>query len=271
LSELRSHLSSVKEMADLEVLADAACLVVLPSEPTAPGIRPITALGQPNVMAPGAGDVLFSAVKAPPLMVRDPSADERSPSAPTSHGPLKLNGVATTSPSHPPAIVSHVASAPLGPFTATLRMMQATSEMVQPTLSITTPQQQLHPPPLPMTHTESDTPTLLAHPSNSDEDKDEGTEEPAAGDKLDRPCSACRLSRVRCNRMFPCSRCTRLGLECKQPRKVQRGRPSHKARLARAQLQARQHDSTNLSPHYRAGSSAHLIAHLQHTRHAASH
>ena len=39
---------------------------------------------------------------------------------------------------------------------------------------------------------------------------------------------------------MPCSRCWRLGLECKQPRKVQRGRPSHKARLARAQAQAQQ-------------------------------
>ena len=64
-------------------------------------------------------------------------------------------------------------------------------------------------------------------------------EQPTDG-KLDRPCAACRLSRVRCNRVMPCSRCWRLGLECKQPRKVQRGRPSHKARLARAQAQAQQ-------------------------------
>ena len=74
---------------------------------------------------------------------------------------------------------------------------------------------------------------------------------PADG-KLDRPCASCRLSRVRCNRVFPCQRCVRLGLECKQPRKVQRGRPSHKARLARAQAQAQAQHEHHIVRHHLA-------------------
>ena len=55
---------------------------------------------------------------------------------------------------------------------------------------------------------------------------------------LKRPCTECRLLRVRCDRVMPCSRCRRLGLECKQPPKVKRGRPSSAMKLARAQAQA---------------------------------
>lgn len=236
-------------MAHLEVLADAACLVVPTSEPGAPAVAPEAAPAPPNLLLHAGGTVIFSnGAKAPPLLIRDPTADERSPSAPFPHGTLKLDGIATTSPAHLPVMVSHCmapSSAPsMGPFPTAMRMMQTTCEMAQPALSAPMPHSQQATgmlAPLPIVHSgDSDTPTVLAQPGTSDEDKDYGCEEPSVGGKLDRPCSACRLSRVRCNRMMPCSRCTRLGLECKQPRKVQRGRPSHKARLARAQLQAQQ-------------------------------
>jgi hypothetical protein len=42
---------------------------------------------------------------------------------------------------------------------------------------------------------------------------------------LPRPCAECRKSRVRCDRKSTCSRCQRLGLQCKLPPTVRRGRP----------------------------------------------
>ena len=54
---------------------------------------------------------------------------------------------------------------------------------------------------------------------------------------LHRPCSCCRAAKVRCDRNMPCSRCVRLGTECKPPPTVPRGRPSHHSRL----LQLRAH------------------------------
>ena len=41
-----------------------------------------------------------------------------------------------------------------------------------------------------------------------------------------RACAACRTAKVRCDRLLPCARCTRLQLECAPPVAVQRGRPS---------------------------------------------
>ena len=57
---------------------------------------------------------------------------------------------------------------------------------------------------------------------------------------LHRPCAMCRAAKVRCNREDPCSRCRRLGLECRPPPTVPRGRPSHHSRL----LQLRGHAAT---------------------------
>ena len=56
---------------------------------------------------------------------------------------------------------------------------------------------------------------------------------------LHRPCATCRAAKVLCNRELPCSRCRRLkiGDTCAAPPDVQRGRPSHHARL----LQLRHH------------------------------
>jgi len=38
-----------------------------------------------------------------------------------------------------------------------------------------------------------------------------------------RPCSTCRKSKVRCDRGFPCTRCVRLGLDCREQARVRRG------------------------------------------------
>ncbi|KAL1526160.1 hypothetical protein AB1Y20_014888 [Prymnesium parvum] len=53
-------------------------------------------------------------------------------------------------------------------------------------------------------------------------------------DSQPRPCAACRAAKVRCDRELPCSRCTRLQLECMPPQNVQRGRPSRKRLLQRS-------------------------------------
>lgn len=52
--------------------------------------------------------------------------------------------------------------------------------------------------------------------------------------------AACRGAKVKCSRELPCSRCRRLSLVCTPPPTVQRGRPSHHARLA----QMRAHGQT---------------------------
>ena len=57
-------------------------------------------------------------------------------------------------------------------------------------------------------------------------------------ESLHRPCSACREAKVRCNRENPCSRCRRLGLVCKPPPTVPRGRPSHHSRLLQLKAHA---------------------------------
>ena len=51
-----------------------------------------------------------------------------------------------------------------------------------------------------------------------------------------RPCAGCRAAKVRCDRVEPCGRCTRLGLYCYPPEAVQRGRPSRQRVLMRALL-----------------------------------
>lgn len=48
---------------------------------------------------------------------------------------------------------------------------------------------------------------------------------------LHRPCSECRVAKVRCDREMPCGRCRRHNLVCKPPPTVARGRPSHHSRL----------------------------------------
>merc|ERR1719473_282996 len=55
--------------------------------------------------------------------------------------------------------------------------------------------------------------------------------------KLSRPCTCCRVAKVRCDRNYPCTRCTRIGAECTTPKSVPRGRPS-RARLAERARQA---------------------------------
>ena len=51
--------------------------------------------------------------------------------------------------------------------------------------------------------------------------------------KLHRPCANCRSAKVLCDRHLPCTRCVRLNIgdSCEAPPTVQRGRPSHHARL----------------------------------------
>jgi len=50
----------------------------------------------------------------------------------------------------------------------------------------------------------------------------------------ERPCTRCRYAKVLCDRGYPCTRCSRLGLECCKPKYVQRGRPSKQRLLERA-------------------------------------
>lgn len=52
-------------------------------------------------------------------------------------------------------------------------------------------------------------------------------------EKLPRPCVTCRERRTLCDRRNPCTRCVRLGVECKLPPNVKRGRPTHADQLAR--------------------------------------
>lgn len=225
-------------MAHLEVLADAACLVVPTSEPGGPAEALGAAMVPPHYCpASGAGpSAMMTEIK--PFMARDGSPHERAPCASYPYGPMQLNGFdAAPGAAHTQQVMmNHVTASAHHCTTAMppMRMMQTTCGMGQPALA-QMPQQMQHQPPqqgLPLCRSaESDTSTVLA--PVSDEDKEDDKEEHTTGGQLDRPCAACRLSRVRCNRMLPCSRCTRLGLECKQPRKVQRGRPSHKARLVR--------------------------------------
>ena len=65
--------------------------------------------------------------------------------------------------------------------------------------------------------------------SGADAAKEEEAGEGSSGQN--RPCSACRIAKVRCDREVPCSRCRRLGFLCKPPPIVPRGRPSHHSRL----------------------------------------
>ena len=225
-------------MAHLEVLADAACLVVPTSEPGGPAeALGAVQLSPHHCPATGAGpSPMVTEIK--PFMARDGCHDERAPCASFPYGQAQLNGYAAApGVSHPQQVMmNHASSMPCTTAMPPLRMMQTTCGMAQPGHSVHMPQQLQAVPthqPLPLCRSaESDTSTVLA--PVSDEDKEDDKEEHVPGGQLDRPCAACRLSRVRCNRMLPCSRCTRLGLECKQPRKVQRGRPSHKARLVRS-------------------------------------
>ena len=234
-------------MAHLEVLADAACLVVPTSEPGGPAEALGAAMVPPHYCpASGAGpSAMVTEIK--PFMARDGAPHERAPCASYPYGPMQLNGFdAAPGAAHTQQVMmNHVTASAHHCTTAMppMRMMQTTCGMGQPALA-QMPQQMQHQPPqqgLPLCRSaESDTSTVLA--PVSDEDKEDDKEEHTTGGQLDRPCAACRLSRVRCNRMLPCSRCTRLGLECKQPRKVQRGRPSHKARLVR------RHATSNPAP-----------------------
>lgn len=233
-------------MAHLEVLADAACLVVPTSEPGGPAEALGGAVASPQCCpAPGANPSPMAAgIK--PLVASDGSPNLRAQCSSFPYGTMQLNGLdaAPGTAQTQPVMLNHVAASPHPCTTMAMQpmsLMQTTCGMGQP--AIAQMSQQMQPRPeqqgVPLCRSaESDTSTVMA--PVSDEDKEEEKEEQTTGGQLDRPCAACRLSRVRCNRMFPCSRCTRLGLECKQPRKVQRGRPSHKARLARAQLQAQQ-------------------------------
>ena len=43
--------------------------------------------------------------------------------------------------------------------------------------------------------------------------------------RLHRPCAACRFAKVRCDRLMPCTRCSRLEVTCQPPPHVRRGRP----------------------------------------------
>ena len=54
-----------------------------------------------------------------------------------------------------------------------------------------------------------------------------GAQDPAVlnPQRSKRPCAACRLAKVRCDRGVPCKRCSRLGLSCEPPPYVRRGRP----------------------------------------------
>ena len=45
------------------------------------------------------------------------------------------------------------------------------------------------------------------------------------GQRLHRPCAACRLAKVRCDRLAPCTRCSHLKIMCQPPPHVRRGRP----------------------------------------------
>ena len=56
------------------------------------------------------------------------------------------------------------------------------------------------------------------------------------GDRLPRPCTACRASRVLCDRGNPCRRCVRLGIECTIPKSVPKGRPTMRMLAERARL-----------------------------------
>ena len=231
-------------MAHLDVLADAACLVVPQSEPGGPAEALGAAMVPPHYCpASGPGpSAMVTEIK--PFVVRDGPPNERPPCASFPYGQVQLTGLdAAPQAAHiQQVMMNHVAAPPHHCNTAMppMRMMQTTCGMPQPALAQMP--QQMQPLPaqqgLPLCRSaESDTSTVLA--PVSDEDKEDDKEDHTTGGQLDRPCAACRLSRVRCNRMLPCSRCTRLGLECKQPRKVQRGRPSHKARLVRAQPSSR--------------------------------
>lgn len=52
------------------------------------------------------------------------------------------------------------------------------------------------------------------------DDVEEELSDPNAGK---RPCRLCRVSKVRCDRGDPCSRCVRLGLDCQEQEKQRRG------------------------------------------------
>ena len=224
-------------MAHLEVLADAACLTRRTSEPGGPAEALGGAVASPQCCpAPGANPSAMAA-EIKPLVASDGSPNLHAQCSSFPYGPMQLSGVdaAPGTAQTQSVMLNHVAASPR-PCTTTamppMSLMPTTCGMAQP--AVAQMSQQMQPRPeqqaLPLCRSaESDTSTVMA--PVSDEDKEEEKEEQTTGGQLDRPCAACRLSRVRCNRMFPCSRCTRLGLECKQPRKVQRGRPSHKARL----------------------------------------
>ena len=87
------------------------------------------------------------------------------------------------------------------------------------------------------------TESAIARPETADSrDKNRATEDAVAADTVAdsavamaesqsstersaRPCMACRLVRVRCDRKVPCSRCVRLEEPCRPPPYVRRGRP----------------------------------------------
>jgi len=54
---------------------------------------------------------------------------------------------------------------------------------------------------------------------------------------MDRPCIACRLARVKCNRKMPCGRCDRYNIECTVPAPVKRGRPPRAVAESKAKRQ----------------------------------
>uniref|UniRef100_A0A7S2GPT2 Zn(2)-C6 fungal-type domain-containing protein n=1 Tax=Haptolina brevifila TaxID=156173 RepID=A0A7S2GPT2_9EUKA len=65
---------------------------------------------------------------------------------------------------------------------------------------------------------------------------------------LERPCTACRSAKIKCNREYPCRRCHWLGIACEVPPTVQRGRPSNRAKKeameAKALVAAQMQEST---------------------------
>ena len=58
--------------------------------------------------------------------------------------------------------------------------------------------------------------------------------------RLSSRATGCRTAKVLCDRKIPCTRCTRLGVECTIPKTVARGRPTRARQLERAMEQQKQ-------------------------------
>lgn len=62
-----------------------------------------------------------------------------------------------------------------------------------------------------------------------------------------RTCIGCRRSKVKCNMALPCSRCTRLSLECVPTPPSQRGRPGERQKKRRRRTTGMQTDEPDMS------------------------